>query len=103
LKRVLVAALALTIAIATGLLANVVLHPSTLTGTVGISGWTPISTTVEVTNGTFSAKVTPAADGTFSMTLEGDQTYLDEYVTLYLGNGVYSNYDPAQVIRCRLE
>jgi len=98
LKRVLVAALALTIAIATGLLANVVLHPGTLTGTVGISGWTPTSTTVEVTNGTFSARASPAADGTFSLTLEGDQTYLDEYVTLYFGNGVYTNYNPARTI-----
>jgi hypothetical protein len=96
LKRVLFAALALTVA--TGLLADVVLHPGTLTGTVGISGWTPSSTTVDVTNGTFSAHAAPAADGTFSMTLEGDQTYLDEYVTLYFGNGVYSNYDPAQAI-----
>jgi len=98
LKRVLVAALALTVAIATGILANVVLHPSTLTGTVGISGWTPASTLVEVTNGTFSARATPPADGTFSMTLEGDQTYLDEYVTLYFANGVNLNYDPAQAI-----
>lgn len=98
MKRVLVAALALTVAIATGLLADVVLHPGTLTGTVGISGWTPISTTVDVTNGMFSARATPAADGAFSMTLEGDQTYLDEYVTIYFGNGVYTNYDPAQAI-----
>ena len=98
MKRVLVAALALMVAVATGLLAGVVLHPGTLTGTVGISGWIPTSTTVDVTNGTFSAHATPAADGTFSMTLEGNQTYLDEYVTLYFGNGVYSNYDPAQSI-----
>jgi len=98
LKRVLVAALALTVVIATGILANVVLHPSTLTGTVGISGWTPTSTLVEVTNGTFSARATPPADGTFSMTLEGDQTYLDEYVTVYFANGVNLNYDPAQAI-----
>ena len=102
MKRVLVAALALTVAIATGLLADVVLHSGTLTGTVGISGWTPTSTTVEVTNGMFSARATPAADGTFSMTLEGDQTYLDEYVTLYFGNGVYSNYDPALAITVAL-
>ena len=98
MKRALVVALALTLAVATGLLADVVLHPGTLNGTVGISNWTPSSTIVDVTNGLFSAHATPAADGTFSMTLEGDQTYLDEFVTLYFPSGVYMNYDPAQAI-----
>jgi hypothetical protein len=55
---------------------DVVLHPGTIAGTVGLTNWTPATASISVSgnaNG-FSAS-TALSGGAFSLTIEGDQTY----------------------------
>ena len=83
---------------AAGVLADVVLHPGTLTGTIGFTGWTPTSTTVAIANGAFTGQTSADADGNFTLTVEGDQSYTAEYVTLFWGTRAYSSFTPTQSV-----
>src|SRR5689334_7832352 len=53
---------------------DVVLHPGTVSGTVGLSGISLQGGNVSISNGSFSAS-TSLSGNSFTLTTEGNQTY----------------------------
>lgn len=63
--------------------ADVVLNPGTVTGAAGITGWTQSSTYASISGNTAGYSGSASATGTsYSVTLEGNQTYSSIYISM---------------------
>src|SRR4051812_8266852 len=92
-RSVVAAGLVGLFALTAGVKADIVLHPGTVSGTAGLTNWTFDSGSIYVggnANG-FSGSTSIGAAGSYSLTVEGGQTYgsLSENFTQY---NPYTNF-----------